>query len=92
MLPTPLCGMFSSKHATIVNLTYMPIDKKRFCITGYLINILFYFISNYNGRFLGASKTDSNCNGDICQGNTCQGNIVHVRHISAVTDQILTKL
>ena len=59
---------------------------------GYLINILFYFISNYKGRLLGASRTDSNCNGDICQGNTCQGNIVHVRNISAVTDQILTKL
>ena len=62
MLPTPLCGMFSSKYATIVNLIYMPIDKKGFCITGYLINILFYFISNYKGRLLGASRTDSNCN------------------------------
>ena len=65
----------------------MPIDKKGVCITGYLINILFYFISNYKGRLLGASRTDSNYNGDICQGN-----IVHVRNISAVTDQILTKL
>ena len=87
MLATPLCGMFLSKYATIVNLTYMPIDKKGVCITGYLINILFYFISNYKGRLLGASRTDSNYNGYICQGN-----IVHVRNISAVTDHILTKL
>ena len=27
------------------------------------------------GRFLGTSRTDSNCNSDICPGNICSGDI-----------------
>ena len=30
---------------------------------------------NFKGRFLGTSKTDSNCHGDICPGNISPGDI-----------------
>ena len=37
--------------------------------------ILTRFWPNFKGRFLGHSRTDSNCYGGICQGNICPGNI-----------------
>ena len=33
--------------------------------------LLIRFCSNFKGRFLWASRTDSNCYGDICPGNIC---------------------
>ena len=52
---------------------------------------------NFKCRFLEPSSTDGNCHGDICPsniypGNICPGNICPYRNISAVFDQILTKL
>ena len=32
-------------------------------------------LTNFKHRFLGTSRTDSNCHGDICQGNICPGDI-----------------
>ena len=33
--------------------------------------LLVRYGSNFTGRFLGTSRTDSNCHGDICPGNIC---------------------
>ena len=37
--------------------------------------LLTRFWPNFKRRFLGTSKTDSNCHGDICPGHICPGNI-----------------
>ena len=37
--------------------------------------LLAQFWSNFKGRFLGPSWTDSNCHVDICPGNNCPGDI-----------------
>ena len=37
--------------------------------------LLTRFWWNFKGMFLGTSRTNSNCHGDICPGNICPGNI-----------------
>ena len=37
--------------------------------------LLAWFWPNFKGRFLGISRTESNCYGDICPGNICPGDI-----------------
>ena len=37
--------------------------------------LLTRFWWNFKGRFLGTSRTDSNCHRDICLGNSCPGDI-----------------
>ena len=66
-------------------------------ISGISQFLLTWFWWNFKGIFIGTSKTDSNCHGDICPGNICPGSIflvtfVHIRSISDVTDTIWTKL
>ena len=44
-------------------------------ISGISQLLLTQFWWYFTGRFLGTSRTDSNCHSDICLGNICPGNI-----------------
>ena len=53
--------------------------------------LLTLFFLNFKGSFLGPSSTDANNN--ICSGNIyVLATFVHISNVSAVNDQILTKL
>ena len=54
-------------HATFVLATYVHI-RNISAVTSPILMKLFR-------RFLGTSRTDSNCHSDICPGNICPGNI-----------------
>ena len=53
--------------------------------------LLTRFWWNFKGRFLGISRTGSNCHGSFVQATFVLATFVHIRNISAVTDMILGK-
>ena len=90
MLPTPLCGMFSSKHATIVNLTYMPIDKKK-VLHYWVSNKYFVLITIKVGSWKHLEQIPT-VMVLFVKVTFVLVTFVPVRNISDVTDQILTEL
>ena len=50
-------------------------SSRHMSISGISQLLLTRFWWNFTGRFLGTSRTDSNCHSDIYPGNICPGNI-----------------
>ena len=56
-----------------LNLTLVRLENDSMSAISQLLLIQFWW--NFEGRFLGTSRTDSNCYSDICPGNICPRDI-----------------
>ena len=73
----------SSWHLSRQHLSWQNLS-----ISGISQLLLTQFLPNFNDRYLGTSRTDSNCHGYIVQAAFLLATFVHIRNISAVSNPI----